>query len=59
MKEQNEVIKDLEFCQELLKRLLVEARREKYNYHPTVIKNDIIRLRRELNEIRRGLEWDC
>ena len=58
MKSQKEVVKDLEFCKELLNRLLVTAKCEEYDYHPSVVKNDIMRLRRELNEVRRGMEWN-
>ena len=53
MKSQKEVVKDLEFCKELLNRLLVTAKREGCDYHPSVT-----RLRRELNEVRRGMEWN-
>lgn len=28
------------------------------DYHPSVVKNDITRLRRELNDVRRGMEWN-
>ena len=57
-----EIMKDLKFCQELMDRL-VEFADECYireesgwqcNY--TVVQNDIIRLRRELNEIRKKIE---
>ena len=58
MKSQKEVVKDLEFCKELLNRLLVTAKREGCYYHPSVVKNDIKRLRRELNDVRRGMEWN-
>ena len=58
MKSQKEVVKDLEFCKELLNRLLVTAKREGCDYHPSVGKNDITRLRRELNDVRRGMEWN-
>ena len=62
MKSRNEVVKDLKFCQELMNRL-VKFTDENYigcadNKH-TVIQNDIIRLRRELNEVRKKLEWTC
>jgi hypothetical protein len=51
-----ELIKDLKFCKELIERLeqyAIAHYRDTYidNNH-TVIQNDIIRLRRELNEIR-------
>lgn len=57
-----ELIKELRFCKELLQRLEEYAiahysDNHIYNQH-TVIQNDIIRLRRELNEIRIKLgEW--
>ena len=55
-----EIMKDLKFCQELMDRLVEFAdgchagdwHIEKY----TVIQNDIIKLRRELNEVRKKLE---
>lgn len=62
MTSKNEIIKDLKFCQELMNRL-IKFTNENYidndsiydNKH-TVIQNDIIRLRRELNEVRKKLE---
>ena len=47
MKSQKEVGK------ELLNRLLATAKREGCEYHPSAT-----RLRRELNEVRRGMEWN-
>ena len=55
-----EIMKELKFCQELMDRLgefadgchAVDWYIEKH----TVIQNDIIRLRRELNEVRKNLE---
>ncbi len=52
----SELIKELRFCKELLQRLeeyAIAHYSDSYvdNNH-TVIQNDIIRLRRELNEIR-------
>lgn len=59
-----EIMKDLKFCQDLMDRL-VESAEEKYDCssvwqcNHTVIKKDIIRLRRELNEVRKKLEkWE-
>lgn len=55
-----QLMKDLAFCQELMNRL-VESTKENYDYsngwkcNHTTIQNDIIRLRRELNEVRRKL----
>lgn len=56
-----ELLKDLRFCKELLQRLeeyAIAHYNDGYtdNNH-TVIQNDIIRLRRELNEIRIKLEY--
>lgn len=52
-----EVMKDLKFCQELMERLVKFAEK---NYHQgeyyIPVQNDIIRLRRELNEVRKKLE---
>lgn len=55
-----EMMKDLKFCQELMDRLVEFADRSHAgDWHienSTVIQNDIIRLRRELNEVRKKLE---
>ena len=51
---------DLKFCKELMDRLVnsVDDRiKEKYNIPYTVVQNDIIRLRRELNDVRKELDW--
>lgn len=58
MKPQKEIVSDLEFCNQLMKRLVETAKKEGCDYHTTVVKNDITRLRRELNEVRRKLEWN-
>lgn len=59
-----EIISDLKYCKESMDRILDYAER---NYdgdapswcnHHTVIQNDIIKLRRELNEINHKFEWD-
>lgn len=62
MKSKNELIKDLKFCQDLMDRL-VKFAEEKYDcccigwqYNHTVIKKDIVRLRRELNTVREKLD---
>ena len=52
-----ELIRELRFCKELLQRLeeytiAHYSDTDYYNNNHTVIQNDIIRLRRELNEIR-------
>ena len=56
------IMKDLKFCQDLMDRL-VKFAEEKYDCsgdvwqcNHTVIKKDIVRLRRELNEVRKKLE---
>lgn len=55
-----EMMKDLKFCQELMNRLVEFADECHTSYwhieKSTVIQNDIIRLRRELNEVRKKLE---
>ena len=57
-----EIMKDLKFCQELMNRLVKFADeyyiRENsiWQCNHTVVQNDIIRLRRELNEIRKKIE---
>ena len=63
MVSKKEILKDLKFCQELMNRL-VDYTKENYvgshsydNKH-TVIQNDIIRLRRELNDVIQKLNWD-
>jgi len=60
--DRKEVIKDLEFCQELCKRLVRMAKdtdtNSRWNDHHTVIQDDIRRLRRELNLVRQKLDWD-
>ena len=57
----NEIIKDLNYCKESLDRIIKHT--EKYyggNYgnHHTVIQADIIKLRRELNEINKKFAWE-
>ena len=59
----NDLIKDLKFCKELMDRLVKYAEKEYFNKsypygsHNSVIQNDIIRLRRELNDVRKKLDW--
>ena len=57
-----ELIKELRFCKELLQRIenysIAHYKDTCIDNNHTVIQNDIIRLRRELNEIRIKLgEW--
>lgn len=57
-----ELMKDLKFCQELMERLVKFADEyyisegRWYQCNHTVVQNDIIRLRRELNEVRKKIE---
>lgn len=59
-----EIIKDLTYCRESLDRIIEFAKRElnetTYMLYGkrTVIQSDIIKLRRELNEIRCKLDGD-
>lgn len=57
-----EIIADLNYCKESLNRIVKYAER---NYkdslldnHHTVIQADIIKLRRDLNEVNHKLNWD-
>lgn len=58
------ILKDLNFCKELMDRL-VDATNHMYDDNDynstwcyTVIQSDIIRLRRELNNVKKKLDWD-
>ena len=59
--DKKDVVKDIQFCKELMDRLLKNAKKYEeanlYDKH-TVLQADIIRLRRELNEVRKKLDWD-
>ena len=50
------IVKDLQFCQELMNRIVESAEKmrtaEHYEDKHTALKQDIIRLRRELNDVR-------
>ena len=57
-----ELMKDLKFCQDLMNRLVDNANNvydadKWYQSNHTVVQTDIIRLRRELNNVRKKLEW--
>lgn len=58
-----EIIKDLQYCKESLDRI-IKYTENSYtddcwlNNHHTVIQSDIIKLRRELNEINKKLAWE-
>lgn len=57
----NEIIKDLEYCKESLDRIIKHTENYygmQYYDHHTVIQADIIKLRRELNEINKKFAWD-
>ena len=58
----NEIVKDLKFCQELMDRLVNRAENiddnTTYLCGHTTVQNDIIRLRRELNEVRKKMDWN-
>lgn len=62
MTKKTEIIKDLKFCQTLMNRLVDYANKNyednRWSSKHTVIQTDIIRLRRELNEIRQKLDWN-
>ena len=57
-----EIMKDLKFCQELMDRLVEFAdeyyieEKSVWKCNHTSVQNDIIRLRRELNEVRKKIE---
>ena len=60
--DKKDVVKDIQFCKDLMDRILKDAKKyEKaslYDDKHTVLQADIIRLRRELNEVRRKLDWN-
>lgn len=63
MVSKNTIIKDMEFCKELMDRLLIFTKEnydevQIYNNGHTVIQSDIIRLRRELNNVKKKLDWE-
>jgi hypothetical protein len=57
-----DVVKDIRFCKDLMDRLWKDAMKYEeaglYDDKHTVLQADIIRLRRELNEVRKKLDWD-
>lgn len=57
-----EIISDLKYCKESLDRIVKYAERSyknsPYGGHYTVIQADIIKLRRDLNEVNHKLNWD-
>ena len=59
--DKREIIKDLKFCKELMDRLLVYASKPHDNgwqNGSSVIRADIRRLRRELNDVSHKTEWN-
>lgn len=60
--DRKQIVKDIQFCKELMDRLLKDAKKYeksgRYDDKHTVLQSDIIRLRRELNEVRKKLDWD-
>ncbi len=58
--DKKQIVKDIQFCKELMDRLLKDAKKYEeagiYQEKHTVLQADIIRLRRELNEIRKKLD---
>ncbi len=58
--DKKQIVKDIKFCQELMDRLVETAK--KYEEETfwldkhTVLQADIIRLRRELNEVRKKID---
>jgi len=57
-----EVIADLKYCKESLDRIVKYTERNykvsPYGSYHTVIQADIIKLRRDLNEVNHKLNWD-
>lgn len=56
-----DILKDLKFCQDLMNRLINTAERmsnTRYLWGHTTVQNDIIRLRRELNDVRKKMDWN-
>lgn len=63
MIKKKEIMNDLKFCQMLMDRLVIYTEKNYvdstwYDNKHSVVQADIIRLRRELNDIRKKLNWD-
>ena len=59
MANKKEIIKDTKFCQELMDRLVISAENmgeTMWDSKRTVLQQDIIRLRRELNTLKHKLD---
>lgn len=58
----SDLIKELNFCKSLMDKIVdytkTNYRDKGYDRKHTVIQADIIRLRRELNEVRSKLDWN-
>ena len=57
--DKKDVVKDIRFCKDLMDRILKDAKKYEeaspYEDKHTVLQSDIIRLRRELNKVRKKL----
>ena len=57
-----EIMADLRYCKDSLDRIIRYTDKnyegDSYTSHYTVIQADIVKLRRELNEINHKMEWD-
>lgn len=62
MVDKKDVVKDIRFCKDLMDRLWKDAMKYEeagpWDDKHTVLQADIIRIRRELNEVRKKLDWD-
>ena len=62
MENKKVLVKDIQFCQELMDRLVLQVKglneNNRWSNGHTVIQNDIRRLRRELNDLNHKLDWD-
>ena len=60
--DKKQIVKDIQFCKELMDRLIKDVKNYEtyglYNNKHTVLQGDIIRLRRELNDVRKKLDCD-
>ncbi len=58
--DKKQIVKDIQFCKELMDRLVKDIKKYEKNTlwddEHTVLQTDIIRLRRELNEIRKKMD---
>jgi len=58
--DKKQIVKDIQFCKELMDRLVEDAKKYEeetfWQDKHTVLQADIIRLRRELNEVRKKID---